>query len=264
MAWSHSYRVQIEDHVADGRQSWTVASHDGYARGPHGVTHRRTVWRRPGGYLLVHDEFEGRGQHELEVNLQFAPGALEMCGSNRALFDRFAEVVWAGDAEWTASSRCGGPEPHDGWICSSLGVRRPAPRLTLQTLMDTSRTSLVTVLAARLITGLTWAAQPWSAGKETTRQDPVSTQEDSGVDQPPRVLCLREEGSTLVAVTGDSYTDWVAVADITMGGPIDTDGRLALVRVDSTGEVERHRVGGSYLRTDIDELARLGRSPGPA
>ena len=131
MAWSHSYRATLEASMVADRQSWTVGSHDGYASGPDGVTHRRAVWRRPGGYVLIHDEFVGEGRHELEVNYQFAPGDLHVSADGHASFDGFAELAWVGAEAWTPDVRCGGPGPADGWICSSLGVRRAAPRLTL-------------------------------------------------------------------------------------------------------------------------------------
>ncbi|NOT28709.1 MAG: alginate lyase family protein [Acidobacteria bacterium] len=232
MAWSHSYRVRIEDHVADGSQSWTVASHDGYARGTEAVTHRRAVWRRPGSYLLVYDEFVGGGEHELEVNFQFAPGTLEMFDSNHAVFEGFAEIAWVSDVEWTAQSRCGGPEPQDGWICSSLGVREEAPRVTLRAQTKAPRTSLLTVLA-------------------------------ECAHESPRVTCVREEGSTLVAVTVDSCTDWVAGAGIATGGRIDTDGLLAVCRAAPGAELQQTRVGGSYLRANVGALNQLSQSLRP-
>jgi hypothetical protein len=134
-----------------------------------------------------------------------------------------------GHSEWTAQSRCGGDGPHEGWICSSLGVRHPAPRLTLQTRATAPRTSLLTVLAGR-------------------------------AQASPRVSIVRDGGSTLVAVTDGSHTDWIAVAGITTGGPIDTDGLLAVCRVASIGEVDRGQVGGRHLRVDVDALGRLSRS----
>lgn len=229
MAWSHSYRAKVEGRLADGRQSWTVGSHDGYARGSMGVTHRRAVWLRPEGYLLIFDEFVGRGQHEIEVNYQFAPGTLELADAERAFFDDRAEIVWTGSTTWSSETRCGGPAPQDGWICSSLGVRRPAPRLTLRSQSVEPRTSLLTVLAGRAPVG-------------------------------PRVVLVRPGTTTagfVAAIAGEGYTDWIAAAGVTQGGPVQTDSLMAVCRLGAEGEVERMSVGGSYLRIDAGALARL-------
>jgi hypothetical protein len=45
------------------------------------------VWRRPGGYVLVCDEFSGEGQHDIEVVYQFAPGALTMAPGDRIVYE---------------------------------------------------------------------------------------------------------------------------------------------------------------------------------
>lgn len=232
MVWSHSYRATAEGWHADAHQSWGIGSHDGYARGPNGVTHRRAVWLRRGSCLLVYDEFVGEGEHELEVNYQFAPGVLEVMDADRALFDGFAEVAWAGTGTWTSETRCGGAEPSDGWICSSLGVRQEAPRLTLRSRSLHRRTSLITVIASRQ-------------------------------GMAPRVALVRggEIGiGTLVAVAGGDYTDWIAVGGLCEGTPFDTDAFMALCRLGRSGELERAKVGGAYLNVDVDGLARLDGS----
>ena len=146
MAWSHSYHARIEG--SGGEAGWAVASHDGYARGPGGVTHRRAVWLRPDHYLLVWDEFAGAGDHDLEVNYQFAPGTLELLGPRQARLAGTADMAWASPLEWEASLHIGGSSPDEGWICPSLGVRIEAPRLRLRARFAGSRTVLVAVVAA--------------------------------------------------------------------------------------------------------------------
>jgi len=152
MAWSNSYRVTIEGSQA-GPEAWAVASHDGYARGPEGVRHRRAVWLRHGHYVIVWDEFEGSGTHALEINYQFAPGALSLAGPGLARFDGGAEMAWLGDQSWDATIHHGGPKPDEGWICPSLGVRVAAPRLRLTYRGSVQRTVLVAVLAAPAASG---------------------------------------------------------------------------------------------------------------
>ncbi len=148
MAWSHSYRAAAEDWHTDDRDSWVVGSHDGYARGDAGVRHRRTVWLRPAAWLVVYDELSGAGAHTYEANYQFAPGTLRDLGG-AARFDDSVDVVWASAQTWTPRVAIGGPGPADGWIAPSLGVRVPAPRLTLTCSASTPPVQLLVVLAHR-------------------------------------------------------------------------------------------------------------------
>lgn len=150
MAWSHSYRATAEGWNPEADIAWVIGSHDGYARGPNSVVHRRAVWLRPDSYLLIDDEFVGSGEHELVVRYQFAPGRLEQTGSDTALFDGEVDVAWIGSERWSATTACGGPGPADGWIAPSLGVRQEAPRLTLRVVTAQPRTTLLTVIATRL------------------------------------------------------------------------------------------------------------------
>jgi len=229
MAWSQSYRATLEASMVGDRHAWAVGSHDGYARGPDGVTHRRSVWQRPNGYVLIHDEFVGHGSHELEVNYQFAPGGLHVSADGHALFDGFAELAWVGAEAWTVDVRCGGPGAADGWICGSLGVRRAAPRLTLTGALRGGRTSLLTVLAR---------------GSS-------------------RVRVVSEEGVRLVTVAGERGVEWIAADGITIGTAISTDAPLAVCRLGVAGELEQSQVQGSYLQIDRRQLERLSASAAP-
>src|SRR5262245_58446948 len=76
MAWSHSYTARPEHWLADDRGVMFIGSHDGYARRGGDAIHRRLVWFRPEGYVIVYDEFECEREHEVELNFQFAPGDL--------------------------------------------------------------------------------------------------------------------------------------------------------------------------------------------
>lgn len=153
MSWSHSYRASLEGSAVASGEQWVLGSHDGYARGPDGVVHRRAVWLRPGGYLLVWDEFTGQGEHGLDITWQFAPGTLEPDGPTRALFQNAAEVAWSSNVEWTPAIKCGGESPADGWICPSLGTRQPAPRLRLTASMRRSPVVIATVFATPVSRG---------------------------------------------------------------------------------------------------------------
>jgi hypothetical protein len=227
MAWSHSYRATPEGWFTDGRQSWAVGSHDGYARGPEGVTHRRAVWLRPDGYLVILDELTGTGRHDFEANFQFAPGDLDLTAQDRATFDGSIEVCWTGTDDWRAEVRCGGPSPQDGWICPSLGVRVAAPRLTLTATADRPSVSLLTVLAS---------ARPAE-----------------------RRLSIAEAGaagSRLIAVRGEHPTAWITARGLS-GGPIETDALVGICRMRNGRDVEADRIGGTVFRADAQALARL-------
>jgi hypothetical protein len=229
MAWSHSYRATFEG-FADSRDGcWVLGSHDGYERGPDGIRHRRAAWLRSGHYLLIYDEFVGSGRHTLEVNYQFAPGRL-VAGEGRAAFDDAIEMVWTGNASWTARSESGGDGPQDGWIAPSLGVRVAAPRLTLECHTSAPRTSLLTVLAATDGGGRRVAVRP------------------------------RDEAGTpcnVIAVRTGSGVDWIAAWGLGHPAPIDSDGLLAVVG----GKTDSHHVGGTRATADHGWLGRLAKSP---
>jgi hypothetical protein len=228
MAWSHSYRASPEGWHADGEQAWFVGSHDGYARGPAGVRHRRSVWLRSRACLIVYDQFEGGGEHTYEVTYQFAPGTLRDLGG-AALFDDAVEIAWTSTGAWEAAFACGGDGPADGWIAPSLGVRVAAPRLTLTHSSRAGRVSLLTVLAAR------------PDGRRTVT--PLDT----------------TAAGLLMAVSGTRFTDVIAVPADRRVGPLATDARLAVCRVpaDPSLPISADRIAGSRLEVDDVAMRRL-------
>lgn len=231
MAWSHSYRPTVEGRFADERQAWTIGSHDGFARGTNGVTHRRAVWLRPNGYVLLCDEFEGTGEHDLEINFQFAPGRLVLSANDEARFNDTVQTCWVGEGTWSSSMAYGGENPDQGWICTSLGVRVPAPRLTLRCRSAAPRTRLVTVLAT-------------SNGAQVR----VSA-----------VKCGAQGTTTLLRISGRDYVDWVGASGLSGDAPIQTDGLLAVCRLDLNGLVtETAQAGGMNTRVDVAALSTLG------
>lgn len=233
MAWSHSYRASREGWSSDADLGWVAGSHDGYARGDTGVTHRRVAWLRDGHYIVLVDEFTGAGVHDLEVNFQFAPGDLEKLGTGGALYSSFAELLWVGSDVWEADVRCGGQGPADGWIAPSLGVRRPAPRLTLRSRMTTSPSVLLAIIAAS------------DAGGSRTSVVAVA-----GADAAGR----------LVAVRGAGWVDYVASAAISAGTAVHTDALAAICRVHAD-RVECSCAGRGQVTADEAALRRLARRP---
>lgn len=147
MAWTHTYEARPEGWSGDAGHAWARGSHDGYARGPGGVVHRRTVWLRDGGYVVILDELEGTGAHEIQANFQFAPGTLQLEGSAAALFNQRFSVAWTCSSDARASIACGESRPDGGWIATSLGVRQEAPLLTLRFPFAGPRVTLLTIVA---------------------------------------------------------------------------------------------------------------------
>jgi uncharacterized heparinase superfamily protein len=225
MAWSHSYRVTIEAQHAGIEEGWVTASHDGYARGPLGVIHRRTVWRRSAGYVLVLDEFIGNGPHEIEVNYQFAPGQLTLA-AGRAAFDGFVELAWSGRDAWRSEIHTGGEGPADGWICASLGVRMAAPRLTLSRHVTDGRAALLNVIAdTRIATSF-----------------------------------VASEGDELLAVITDKGTDWIGARGIAKGSAIHTDAAVAIYSDYGPSEGRERLAHGTFMRVDVQRLTQAASS----
>jgi hypothetical protein len=177
MAWSHSYRARPEAWRVSDAEALFIGSHDGYARAPIGMTHRRAVQLVFGGALLIRDEFTGPAGHDIEVNFQFAPGDLAQTGERSMLFDRSIELTCDGNVAWTSETRCGGPEPQDGWMCRSLGVADPAPRLTFRSRSLQGTTVLETVLN---IVGRVAPVRLASAGQTRDREVSVGSAEGGG------------------------------------------------------------------------------------
>lgn len=236
MVWSEAYSAHIEEWSSQGGLAYAMGSHDGYTRLPGGILHRRVAWLRPGEYAILWDEVTGAGAHELQFRFQFAPGAAELCSRQHMLFDGFTDIVWASTAATTADIRCGGPTPGDGWIAPSLGVRRPAPVLTIRAPFISGRVTLLTVLAHRRVTG-------------------------GG----PRVSIVREDAcGTAVNVRGRSATDWIVSGEA--GGllPFETDGKLGVWSVRNGCVTEARAVGGRRVRPfageQIDDRHMVGAS----
>jgi hypothetical protein len=230
MAWSNSYRAAPEGWRDEQRHMWVAGSHDGYARGANGVLHRRTVWLRPGAWLVILDDFPGSGAHVYEVNYQFAPGTLQDLGG-RARFNACVDVGWSGTGEWTPALANGGDGPADGWIAPSLGIRVPAPRLTLRHKGE-GDVGLMTVFAA-------------------TRESRVAA---------APVTMRQDAGGMLVAVPAGDHIDAILVPDGSAArGAVRSDATLVSCRIpiDPARPIEQDRLGGTRLDVDGAALRHL-------
>jgi hypothetical protein len=118
----------MSDDAHPDLRSWepdrVQGAHSGYRRLPGAVTPVRTVeLDRVRHRLVVLDEFEGEGDHLVEIPLQLAPqvtaeesrpGSVTLSGGFR--------LSWIDPADWTL-------EIGTGWISPSYGVRVQATRL---------------------------------------------------------------------------------------------------------------------------------------
>jgi hypothetical protein len=148
MAWSNTYTAILENHDFAAPSPWAMASHDGFRSLERGaVTHRRVVWVRCRGYAVVADFLEGTGEHDVELTYQFAPGTLSS-GDGQASFGGDVDLRWFGSSRLVATVFEGGPQPHEGWIAPSLGVKLAAPRLVLATRTSVPAT-FITILLDR-------------------------------------------------------------------------------------------------------------------
>jgi hypothetical protein len=234
MAWTHTYSARQEGWEPHAL-AWVRGSHDGYQRLSPGVTHQRTAWLRPDGYVVIRDELISGGHHAAEAVFQFAPGKLSL-GEATVLFDDRFELCWVGSVPVTAEVVCGGDEPEDGWIATSLGVRAVAPRLTLRMATQPPRVVLLSILSDR---------RRGAGDRRTVTRN------------------LRAEGVLCASVPRGTLVDEIIVG---VDGPaaragVGTDAPMVILRLDDGRLVDVQQAGGS--RVAVDEGA-WSQNPNPA
>jgi hypothetical protein len=215
MAWSHTYAATLEAHQF-GRDNWMIGRHDGYRsleRG--GVIHRRAVWVRASGYIVVCDFLEGSSNHDVELTYQFAPGALDV-DSARACFDGRVALHWFAPRQLVPRLFRGGATPGEGWIAPSLGVKTAAPRLVLATQIECPAT-IISIIS-----------------------DTDRVTEIDGIDE-----SVRE-----IRIFGHGWTDCLLVKGFRTAATcaLDTDGYAAVWRQEQNRFVPEGRVGGTFQR----------------
>ncbi|MBA3884178.1 MAG: alginate lyase family protein [Acidobacteria bacterium] len=236
MAWTHTYTPCFEGASADAGIGWARGSHDGYAAAGQGVIHRRTVWLRAGGYVVIYDEIVGRPGQVARANFQFAPGSLGLATPYSALFEGRFELAWTSSVPVSATIVDEGGGPSGGWIAPSLGVRERAPRLLLEFPVAYPRVAVLAILADR----------------------------ERGASGGPRILCKPADGAgaegllgativgagwedSLIAAPGNRAIRWQT---------IDTDAWVAVVRRGPRGVEDARRIGGTYLHADDTATSR--------
>jgi len=230
MAWSYSYRVTQEWWSAGAREAAVVASHDGYTRRGGDTAHRRLVWLRPDHYVVIYDEFECGREHDLELNYQFAPGDLQL-GRGPCARHQHAQVMWTASMPLAPAVRCGGAAPTEGWIAPSLGVRLPAPRLTLKGRIGPLSATLVVL------------AVPEQGAAEIT------------------LTCT----DGLIEVRGRSFVDYVGAPRISPALLRDaTDAPVAIWRFESDRSAGAAQVGGTSAGEAPPFITALAGKGAPA
>jgi hypothetical protein len=233
MAWARTFAARPDGWSVDGPLAWARGSHDGYARRADAVTHRRTAWLRPDGYLVIYDELTVRGAHAARAVFQFGSGDL-VAGDSSALFEGRYELAWTCSAPVTAHINPGGDGPAGGWIATSLGVRQRAARLVLE-FPANERTALLTVLA--------------------------DTARNAGVPGRLSAVSFVEQNLLGIRVTrGELADDIVAAVEGAVTLPeLVTDAPLVVVRRRDGRAVEAAQAGGTRVAVDPEARGNRGR-----
>jgi hypothetical protein len=109
-----------------------VGEHDGYARLPDPVVHRRTLeLDAEAGTLLVRDEIEAKGPHEIAAFFHFSEGCRlsEGTGPERLVLVAGLRLVIETDPRLATSVLCGSEQPIGGWVSRGYHRKTKAPTL---------------------------------------------------------------------------------------------------------------------------------------
>lgn len=123
-ALGSNVRPRINRWQSDSERDVLDAEHDGYARLPEPVVHRRIVtFDKREGYWTIEDELTGRGEHTFEFCFLFEPGIEVVTGEGGriAARGRLAEL-----AVIPASAHDLEVEPVSRWVSLSYGKAEPA------------------------------------------------------------------------------------------------------------------------------------------
>jgi hypothetical protein len=240
--WVNPMLVRFEEHYSGADFDYAVASHDGYRRLRHPVTHRRTVlFVKPYGFLII-DGFDGKERHTFTRHFNFDPAV--------TLHYNYPSGVTAVHKESLAAARIALPESHATGLCtpqldhyggwsSRYGQWSCAPRFKVET-EGHPPMALVTVISL--------LAQEQQSNSPTEQGQVL---EADGA--------LLWEGSFTGA--GDGAKDWLVInpqrLDLTLMHKTQTNAPLAYLRRQANGSIERvFMVGeGAYLTADDVKLS---------
>lgn len=250
LRWSRGPRAEFDRWTTSADFDYVEGTHDGYARLPRPVLHRRSVLFAKPDYWLVRDEFLGHGEHKLDVYFHFAPvrlrpdeatTAVHTCapdGRNLTVFSIEKEGV-------TLDLIQNGEGPSGGWVATGYGKRVRAPIACFRSTgaLPTARHTLL----------VPFRAEPAKISAEAI---PVSC--GTGAALPQAFLVTIGERRDVVIFSSDGrpvqfHGDWL------------TDARAAWIRLDGTGRAEACvLINGSTLIVDGEPILRTSRAVGCA
>jgi hypothetical protein len=160
----------------------------------------------------------------MELNFQLPPGAKGRLGTSGLVTGDELGFSWIGSQPLTATVREGGMTPDQGWVAPSVGVRCPAPRLTLTSTLRRQHEAVLTIVADR-------------AGMRVAEVRP---------------LMGKEYGLPLaIEVTAGDFIDRIVATggrSVTVANVFETDASLAIWRFKHGGVMETERLGGTFMR----------------
>ena len=222
MSWSRVPTVSLDGFHSDSSGSWAAASHDGYARSATGVRHRRTVWLRPTGYLVIYDELVGRGEHTAEIIFQLHQERTAVLDAGRLVIDRRFTLTWSATADANPALYRGAARADGGWVAPRLGTRRSAARFVLTTAFSDVLRVLITI-----VDGERWTD----------------------------VRALRQHGASSLVheLSNGAVTEVIGASDgtgVTTGGR-ETDGAVGVWCEEGGCLVEAARIGGTFITPEM-------------
>jgi len=209
--WRKIPQIYLERQLLLPHFELAAGRHNGYARLPEPVEHRRSVAFIKPDYWIITDELTGRGAHRFEFFFHFAPsidlkpwnGAWLACKDGRQL------VLVPPEGGLEIRLATGETSPLQGWYSEDYGHRQPAP-------------VLIGTAQSKTPARFHWVLRP-------------------GVGPVP---CVREWRGPGVGLTieSDAWTDCLAAsgsASQDPSGELATDAELAFARWTKTGGVVR-------------------------
>jgi hypothetical protein len=138
-SWTNIPTTVAETWIVGKSFTYFVGSHNGYARLPDPVVHRRHVLKIAGDLCLVRDVAIGKSEHELEIRWHFAPdleiqnevrnevgsaraGRVEISRTGAASDDSGLTLILPEDTVWQT-----GAEVTSTLLSPAYGVLQPAP-----------------------------------------------------------------------------------------------------------------------------------------
>jgi uncharacterized heparinase superfamily protein len=136
-AWqvSQTARTTLHEWVSNTAFDFVDGAHDGYARLPEPIMHRRQIFFVRPDYWILMDQLDGRGQHRFDLYFHLLPETQVVLDSASGI----AQIAHDGKADLIiyplkdADSRVeiitGSPQPIQGWVSRYSGEKLPAPVL---------------------------------------------------------------------------------------------------------------------------------------